>query len=825
MKKNFFFTVLITFSCAATEEFDSAFLVGSDGRDDAPIELGYFLSNNGLVPGEYVVDVYINNTLVEQSANIFFSVNKGKLTPDFTSEQMKRWGVEFPRNDNKKNSFPDIFPEGGFDFKINKSLLLLTIPQKFLSAPDWLNTPSYLWNDGVPSLLIGYSYSGYEQKINAHRYDSQYLNFQSSLSFGGWRFRNDGYWVSNSSSGDEWQLNKSFLRHDYSMLQGGQFSIGQTTTSGDIFDSFYFRGIQFYSDDGMINPMMQNYSPVIRGIAYSQAMVTVKLQGAIIYQKSVPPGPFEINDLSVIDSGSDMQIEIREADGRIRSYNQALANLPILQREGRMRYNVALGQYYSQKSKNSSHNSEYSDFLQAEFVLGLPYDLTIYNGSVVANDYYAILLGAGFYSNFLGALSFDIAKSHSSFPHPGTSKVSKDGLKYGVKFSRSLSEYNTYLTINAYKYDLGGFYNYNEFQELKYNSTNFLDHLKSHYAVSLNQSLDELGQVNLSANNYNYQHVNDVNSFFISYSLPLTYATTSLSLGYSSGGYYVNPDKMAYLSVTVPLQNLFDNQNLNLVLNSSSNNSRFQQQVGVSGSSKDGVLSYSVNGSLKNQNRNRTGTTNIYYRGAYSTLSAGYSFAKDVQQWNYGMQGGIALHSKGITFSGPLNVDYGAALVSTNGTSGIKIKNGAAIQTDWRGFAIVPNLVPYGRRAISTNIDSIPPNVELVNTDATVVPSRGALVPISFKTVTGNRALITLSMGDNKLVPLGSVVTLSSSEGDKANSWIVADQGQVYISGIPDDGLLFVKWGNNSKQQCHAAYKLTPKDKEMALPELLLKCN
>ncbi|HBE5834707.1 TPA: fimbrial biogenesis outer membrane usher protein [Escherichia coli] len=815
----FFITILSTFPCAA-EEFDSAFLVSTDGRDDDLIKLDYFLSNNGLVPGEYVVDVYINNILVEQGANIFFSASKGKLIPQLTLEKMNLWGVKLPRTDNKKNSFTDIFPEGGFDFKVNKSLLLLRIPQKFLSAPDWLNTPSYLWNDGVPSLLIGYSYSGYEQKINDYRYNSQYLNFQSSLNFSGWRFRNDGYWINNSSSGDEWQLNKSFLRHDYSMLQGGQFTIGQTTTSGDIFDPFYFRGIQFYSDDGMINPAMQNYSPVIRGVAYSQSMVTVKLQGSIIYQKSVPPGPFEINDLSVTDSGSDMQIEIRESDGRVRSYNQALANLPILQREGRMRYNIALGQYYSQKYKNNS--SDNSNFLQTAFALGLPYDLTIYNGGIVANDYYAILFGTGLYSNIWGALSFDITKSHSSFPYLGTNK---EGLKYGVKFSRSLSNYNTYLTFNAYKYDLEGFYDYSEFQELKYSSRKLLDNLESHYSVSLNQPLDELGQVNLYASNYNYRHVNDVSSLLISYSLPLTYASASLSLGYSTGGYYVKPDKTAYLSVAVPLQNLFDSQRLNIMLNSSFNNSRVQQQVGVSGSSKDGTLSYSVNGSLKTKNRDRIGATNIYYRGAYSTLSGGYSFAKDIKQWNYGMQGGIALHSKGVTFSGPLNVDYGAALVSTNGISGIKIKNGAELQTDWRGFAVVPNLVPYSRRAISTNIDNIPPNVELINTDATVVPSRGALVPVSFKAVTGNRALITLSIGDNKLVPFGSIVTLSSSEENKANSWIVADQGQVYISGLPDNGLLFVKWGNSSKQQCHAAYNLTPKDKEMELPELFLKCN
>ena len=243
----FFSTVLIASSSVAAEEFDPAFLVDADGQRGGSVELGYFLSNNGLVPGEYIVDVYINNTLVEKDAKIFFLARKGKLIPDITQEQMKRWGIEPLSTGNKKDSLIDILPGSNFDFNVNKSLLLLNVPQKYMSAPDWLNTPSFLWDDGIPSLLFGYSYSGYEQKINGSQYDSQYMNLQSSLNLGGWRFRNDGYWIRNSSSGGEWHLNESYLRHDYGMLQGGQFTVGQTSTSGDIFDSFPFRGIQFYS--------------------------------------------------------------------------------------------------------------------------------------------------------------------------------------------------------------------------------------------------------------------------------------------------------------------------------------------------------------------------------------------------------------------------------------------------------------------------------------------------------------------------------------------------------------------------------------------------
>lgn len=39
----------------------------------------------------------------------------------------------------------------------------------------------------------------------------------------------------------------------------------------------------------MIAPELSQYSPVVRGIAYSQAQVSVKQNGVVIYQKNVPP--------------------------------------------------------------------------------------------------------------------------------------------------------------------------------------------------------------------------------------------------------------------------------------------------------------------------------------------------------------------------------------------------------------------------------------------------------------------------------------------------------------------------------------------------------
>ncbi|WP_162872554.1 fimbria/pilus outer membrane usher protein, partial [Klebsiella pneumoniae] len=79
--------------------------------------------------------------------------------------------------------------------------------------------------------------------------------------------------------------------------------LGDSYTNGDIFDGFNFRGTQLASDDNMLPDSQRGFAPVIHGIARSTAQVSIKQNGYEIYQSTVPPGPFAINDLYAASSG------------------------------------------------------------------------------------------------------------------------------------------------------------------------------------------------------------------------------------------------------------------------------------------------------------------------------------------------------------------------------------------------------------------------------------------------------------------------------------------------------------------------------------------
>lgn len=56
----------------------------------------------------------------------------------------------------------------------------------------------------------------------------------------------------------------------------------------------------------------------------------------------------------------------------------------------------------------------------------------------------------------------------------------------------------------------------------------------------------------------------------------------------------------------------------------------------------------------------------------------------------------------------------------------------------------------------------------------------------------------------NKSVPFGAIVT----HGENKNGSIVAENGQVYLTGLPQSGKLQVSWGKDKNSNCIVEYKL-----------------
>lgn len=132
-----------------------------------------------------------------------------------------------------------------------------------------------------------------------------------------------------------------------------------------------------------------------------------------------------------------------------------------------------------------------------------------------------------------------------------------------------------------------------------------------------------------------------------------------------------------------------------------------------------------------------------------------------------------------------------------------EVENQTGIHTDWRGYAILPFATEYRENRVALNANSLADNVELNETVVTVIPTHGAIARATFNAQIGGKVLMTLKYG-NKSVPFGAIVT----HGENKNGSIVAENGQVYLTGLPQSGQLQVSWGKDKNSNCIVEYKL-----------------
>lgn len=366
----------------AENYFNPAFL--SDDPS-AVADLSTF-SRNAQAAGMYRVDVYLNNTFLATRDIAFQAVKTtGKSAPTddsglracLTPEMLKNMGVNtgaFPLLAKAAaGSCPDLasaIPAARTRFDFAQQRLDISIPQAAMVASARGYIPPQYWDEGINALLLNYTFTGansQDRSPGGSAENSYFLGLNSGLNLGAWRLRDYSTWNANSgdqNSDSDWQHISTYLERDVVFLQG-ELTAGDSYTPSALFDSLPFRGLQLASDDNMLPDSMKGFAPTIHGIARSNAQVTIRQNGYIINQRYVPPGAFTINDLYPTAASGDLTVEVKESDGSINRYNVPYSAVPILQREGRLKYAATVAEYRSDSSQK-----EKVKFSQATLIWG-----------------------------------------------------------------------------------------------------------------------------------------------------------------------------------------------------------------------------------------------------------------------------------------------------------------------------------------------------------------------------------------------------------------------------------------------------------------------
>ena len=825
-------------SSHAEDYFDPDLLMTDQQGSIEKIDLSQFEKESSLAEGTYLVDVIVNTVWISSEMVKFkVSPHGGKLTAQLNREQLSRWGVNTNSNDAlaalKNGEYIDdlsrVIPGATLRFEQQKLKLNVEIPQIVMKPSESSQLPAVdKWDDGIPALMFNYMFSGMQSDAdfsNRHtRMRSLFLSSQGGANWGPWRLRSSITWSQQANSPI---FSNRYIARDLKKLKS-ELTLGETWTQNDILDSINFTGLKLKSSDGMKPDNLRGFAPVISGIASSRAQVSIYQNHNLIYQTSVAAGDFRLTDIPQTMNSGELTVIVREANGNTQQWVQPYTGLPIMQRNGHAEYEFEIGKAIF----NSYHKDVQPTFGQGTLIYGLPANTTGYGGFLLSRKYIAMTAGAGVSLGELGAVSIDNTWSHASQPHSSTIS----GNAWRLKYSKNLLTTGTTIDIYDFRYASRGYMSFMDSQTFPVMDSltgsqvsgelyrNRRRHRNSQQII-LRQNFGHWGNMNLSAIHEDYWNSSETDNRF-SFGYGLSVSAVSMSINIS-----VNKNQL-----TMPGQkkNCEVSFNLSVPLDtfSSNSNSRygdlsyqairdprgdFSQMASLSGMLNDN-WNYEL-GQSSSQGQDAMTMLNMGYDGSTGNAQFAYDWSHHQKTASASATGGVVIHPWGVTLAPVLGESI--ALIRAPGASGVHIVN-THENTDWRGYAVVPSLTNYRYNAINLDPDGLDSHVMLTETGRRVVPTKGAVVVAEYSVRTGRQAIITLHY-QRGVVPFGAMVSLATDH-NKGNAGIVGENGEVYLSGLTDEGDLNVIWGNEINKQCSTSFKL-PHDSGRYLDELTLTCH
>ncbi|HCR3983089.1 TPA: fimbrial biogenesis usher protein [Kluyvera ascorbata] len=836
-----------TFFVQAELYFNPRFLADDPA---AVADLSGFEKGQELPPGTYRVDIYLNDGYMTTRDVTFNAPEDGHgLMPCLTRGQLASMGLNVAAVDGLHALAADacvplteMIKEATIRLDVGQQRLYLTIPQAFMGNQARGYIPPELWDNGITAGLLNYNFTG-NRVQNTVGGSSQYayLNLQSGLNVGPWRLRDNSTWSHSSGSQNEnkWQHINTWLERDITALRS-RLTLGDSYTNGDIFDGINFRGAQLASDDNMLPDSQKGFAPVIHGIARGTAQVSIKQNGYEIYHSTVPPGPFTINDLYAAGNGGDLQVTIKEADGSNQTFTVPYSSVPVLQREGHTRYALTAGKY-----RSGNEQQDDPTFFQGTLMHGLVAGWTLYGGSQLADRYRAFNFGVGKNMGNLGAMSVDITQANATLPDDSR----QQGQSVRFLYNKSLNELGTNIQLVGYRYSTRGYFSFADttYQRMSgysvvtedgpvYVKPKFTDYYNLAYSkrgkvqVSVTQQLGRTATLYVSGSQQTYWGTHNADEQFqAGLNMAVDDINWTLSYSLTKNAWQDARDQMLAVNVNIPFSHWLRSDSKSVWRHASASysmsndlNGRMSNLAGLYGTLlEDNNLSYNVQTGYASGGEGSSGSTGyaaLNYRGGYGNANVGYSRSDGIKQLYYGMSGGVLAHANGVTLSQPLNDTV--VLVSAPGAKGTKVENQTGIRTDWRGYAVLPYATEYRENRVALDTNSLADNVDLDDAVVNVVPTHGAIVRAEFKAHVGMKLLMTL-IHNGKPVPFGAMVT---SDGNQ-NGSIVADNGLVYLSGMPLAGKVQVAWGQGANARCEAEYRLPDESQQQSLIQLSATCR
>ena len=725
---------------AEEESFDTHFMIG--GLNGEKIS-HYQIDGDKPMPGMYEMDVYLN-----KQWRGHYDINI-KADPEMTClswVQLQQIGIrtEGIKADKNEDCVPlrAAVQGGSIGYDIGQFVLNLNVPQAYVNEYESGYMPPETWERGINAFYTSYYASQYYSNYKHGGDDkSSYVSLNSGLNVLDWQLHSNANYTKGNEGRGEWKSNTLYVERGIPSILS-TLRAGDMYTSSDIFDAVRFRGVRIWRDMQMLPNSKQRFTPVVRGIAQSNALVSIEQNGFVIYQKEVSPGPFAIDDLQLAGGGADLDVSVKEADGSIRHYLVPYSSVPNMLQAGVAKYDFAAGR------SNIEGASNQSDFIQGSYQYGLNNLLTAYGGSMLSENYYSFVLGTG-WNTPIGAISVDGTRSHSEQDNGVF-----DGQSYQVAWNKYVAQTGTQFALAAYRYSSRDYRTFND--HVWANNKNSYDRdendaydiadyyqydfgRKNSFSLNINQALpDSWGFLAVSGLWRDYWGRSGTGKDY-----QLSYSNTWQCISYTLSASQTydeenRQDKRFNLYISIPFSwgdGIATRRRDLFVSNSTtfdddgyqSNNTSLS---GVAGNRDQ--FSYGANFSHQQQGSETAASGSLVWRMPVATLGGSYSQSNQYQQVSGNIQGGIVAWSDGVALTPRLSDTF--AIIKAPGLQGAAVQGQRYLTTDSKGYAVYDSLTPYRENMLMLDLSDSNSDVTLLGNHKGTVPYRGAVVMAEFET-------------------------------------------------------------------------------------------
>lgn len=781
---------------AGEVEFNSAFLP----EGSRSLDLAVYQKGNPVMPGTYRADIALNGQLKNrQDIRIHANDDGSNPVVCVSRKLLELLGVDLTRLSPEATALLEagncadlskLIENATAKFVPESQQVDIGIPQISLRRNARGYVSPELWDSGVTSGMLGYSFNSNHSKSGDNNFNSAYLGLDGGLNLGAWRLRHKGALSWQQAGGSHYQVLDTYLRRDIIALKS-QLTLGDANTSGEIFDTQSFRGMQLASDDRMLPNSLRGYAPVVRGIARTSARVTIRQAGNILLETTVAPGAFVIDDLYATGYGGDLNVTVAEADGSEQRFVVPYAAVTHLLRPGTVRFGATAG------VTRNSYLSEQAHFLQGTVQYGLSNSMTGYGGAQASTDYLALLGGMAF-ATPIGAMSVDVSHAQTAL---AASKAKGQSMR--VSYSKNILSTGSNFSVAAYRFSTSGYLDFaNAMQvldaEKKGDATSMLDRPRNRLSLTADQSLGEWGNLSISGYTQNYWNRPGQD---LQYQLSYNKRVGRISYGISANRGRISSGGMEnrlLLSMNLPLGSSASMDAPQMTAQLSRNaDGRYSQLATVSGTAGD-ERQYGYGASVSRDGASGTGSGTLsgQYTGARTFLGASIGRGQDYTSASFNMSGSVVAHPGGVTLS-PHRGDT-LAVVHAPGAAGARVAGYPGLRLDASGNAVVPYLRPYELNEVAIDPAGSSMDVELRETSQQVAPRDGAVVFLKYGTSTGRAILFQVRLAGGGVLPFGASV--KDEQGQAVG--MVGQDGQLYARLQENSRQLSISWGSKAHERC-----------------------